>query len=103
MTKVYGDVEKIPKHDQLNIDLWNWERDKEAGMEALGKARNSSFWDWDGGSFPFFWRWQPEILTDVRDGTKLWIQDDLPRHTNFKRKMPKDEKVIQKIVEKYGK
>jgi hypothetical protein len=38
------------------FDSWNWERDKAAGIEALNKSRNSSFWDWDDKSFPFFWK-----------------------------------------------
>ena len=48
------------------------------GLEAQTKARYSSFWEWDQGSFPFFWRWQPDVHKDVRDGTKLWIQEGLP-------------------------
>ena len=50
---------RMNKTDSAKVtmfDSWNWERDKAAGIEALNKSRNSSFWDWDDGSFPFFWR-----------------------------------------------
>ena len=85
------------------VDSWNWERDKAAGIEALNKSRNSSFWDWDDGSFPFFWRWQPEVHKDLRDGTKLWVQGDLPSNIHFKQKMPREEELVEKMLGKITK
>jgi hypothetical protein len=39
-----------------------------AGGKALYYASQSSWWDWTGGSFPFFWRWSPEYFREIRDG-----------------------------------
>ena len=103
MSETYKADSRLSKKEELKLDLWEWERDKEAGLEALAKVRRSSFWDWDQGSFPHFWRWQPEIQKDVRDGTKLWIQGELPNNTGFKQKLPKDEHVVAKILEKLSK
>ena len=36
---------------------------KERGMDAGRRADLASWWNWDGGSTPFFWRW-PEIYRD---------------------------------------
>ena len=55
------------------------EKDLEAGRDAIARARGASFWDWDAGSFPFFWRWQPEVKRDMRDGTPLFVKGKLPK------------------------
>ena len=62
-----------------NASLW-WQNPEEhktsilAGLKAIRYANEASWWEWDGGSFPFFWRWNPEFIRDVRDGI-------LPRFT----------------------
>ena len=48
------------------------------GNDAVGRAEKSSFWDWDGGSTAFFWRWQPEVKGDMRDGTRLFLKGEIP-------------------------
>jgi hypothetical protein len=53
-------------------------KDWEVGNDAVGRAERSSFWDWDGGSTAFFWRWQPEVKGDMRDGTRLFLKGELP-------------------------
>jgi hypothetical protein len=40
----------------------------EAGCKAIQYALLATWWEWDGGSFPFFWRWDPEFIREVRDG-----------------------------------
>ena len=37
------------------------QRDFNEGLKAIKCASLATFWGWDGGSFPNFWRWQPEI------------------------------------------
>ena len=56
---------------QLKADLL-------AGSSAIDKARHLSFWEWENGSTPFFWRWRPEIKVDTRDGTPLFVKGKLP-------------------------
>jgi hypothetical protein len=34
-------------------------RCREVGRDALCKAAQATWWDWTGGSTPFFWRWPP--------------------------------------------
>lgn len=50
----------------------------EAGIDALCRAINSSWWEWDNGSRLFFWRWPAEVLDEVRDGTKPFFRRDPP-------------------------
>jgi hypothetical protein len=33
-----------------------------AGCDAIERAWRSTWWDWDDGSRPFFWRWPQEYL-----------------------------------------
>jgi hypothetical protein len=36
--------------------------------KALAHAVDASWWDWDRGSAPFFWRWPEEYQEEMRDG-----------------------------------
>jgi hypothetical protein len=65
-------------------DFWNWIKqcDKEAwfesakerscsiqaGCKAINYAIDATWWEWDGGSYPFFWRWKKEFVREMRDG-----------------------------------
>jgi hypothetical protein len=100
MEEEYGDPEQIKssKHEE-----WNRQRDVKAGAEALRACKGSTFWDWDTGSFPHYWRWQPEIKEDLRDGTKLWVNGKLPKNNNFKQKKPREKHVALQMIEKLEK
>ena len=78
-------------------------RDLEAGLDGIRRAEQSSFWNWDGGSTPFFWRWQPEVQADMRDGTKLYV--DKSKLPTFKKaqKLPRDKNIVERITEKIHK
>jgi hypothetical protein len=44
---------------------WNgfWENtqaDKEPGRDAIWRIAEASWWEWDAGSAPIYWRWPPE-------------------------------------------
>ena len=69
-------------------DFWNWwsrsqgsmtDQEKKttiaAGLCALRHSALASWWDWDEGSSPFFWRMpDPGWMVDMRDGVKpMWI------------------------------
>ena len=78
-------------------------RDLESGLDGIRRAEQSSFWNWGGGLTPFFWRWQPEIHGDMRDGTKLYV--DKSKLPAFKKaqQLPKDKTVVERITDKIQK
>ena len=43
------------------------------GLLCLFYCYKSSWWMWDGGSLPFFWRWPKEWVKDIRDGIPPWF------------------------------
>jgi hypothetical protein len=78
-------------------------KDLAAGFDGIRRAMASSFWVWDDGSTPFFWRWQPEVQHDMRDGTKLYIDySKLPKFTKRQR-LPKDPILVKRISDKIQK
>ena len=94
MDKVFAKIDK----EGLSSEAKNVMHE---GKQALSKAEASSFWDWDKGSFPYFWRWQREIKNDLRDGTPLWFHPDLlPKSTSKRQKLPKDKGVLRQMVDK---
>jgi hypothetical protein len=92
-----------PGDGPIKVDNEELQRDIEVGEEGLRRAEESSFWNWDGGSTPFFWRWQPEVKADMRDGTKLYVdKTKLPRYTKAQQ-MPRDKSIVERITEKIQK
>ena len=75
-------------------------KDYLAGLEAVHRAANSSFWDWDAGSSLFFWRWPTDFVKEARDGTKVNITGKLPRYKS-KQQWPKDENIKEKMMAKW--
>jgi hypothetical protein len=60
------------------------ENDKQKYLLAAGgcitRAANSTWWNWEDGSRPFFWRWSEEYCHHIRDGIPFWYRGDPPRH-----------------------
>ena len=54
-------------------DLNEFRKDLLVGREAVWRATLSSWWNWDGGSTIYFWRWPRCHRVAVRDGTKAFI------------------------------
>mmetsp|Transcript_20683 Transcript_20683/g.30301 ORF Transcript_20683/g.30301 Transcript_20683/m.30301 type:complete len:1268 (-) Transcript_20683:9637-13440(-) len=79
-----------------------FKKDLLAGRDALRRARQATFWEWDEGSTIFFWRWQPHIKVDTRDGTPLWVQGELPRFRQPQR-MPTDSTKFAQVKAKIDK
>jgi hypothetical protein len=77
-------------------------KDLTVGMDAIKQACKSTFWDWDGGSTLFFWRWPPPFRQEARDGTSVYITGDLPRYKQSQ-KWPKDEETKTKMQNKWMK
>ena len=90
-------------------DFWRWwryqrfyvdqsadpslkERTLRAGLSALSHASQASWWDWDKGSSPFFWRMpDAQWLREMRDGiAPMWIGD--PPSYRRRQKANPDEK-----------
>ena len=92
------------KESEAEVDTFSeLGKDLAAGKDALERAEGSSFWSWDSGSSPFFWRWQPEVQKDMRDGSKLFvIKSKLPKY-HRKQELPKDETIFGRIREKIQK
>jgi hypothetical protein len=86
--------------NDMSQDLLN---DLTAGYESIDKANQSSFWEWDGGSAPFFWRWQPEVQKDLRDGTPLWVSGRLPRHNRSRQTLPRETEKADQVKSKLNK
>jgi len=49
------------------------DKDIRVGRDALERAANCTWWNWDAGSTLFFWRWALPFQAKVRDGTPLFI------------------------------
>ena len=78
------------------------DRDVDGVADCISRAEAATFWDWNGGSSPFFWRWQPEIQRDMRDGTPLFVTGPLPSNTRPQR-MPANPSIAARIMEKVNK
>ncbi len=50
------------------------------GREALWYASESSWWEWDKGSRPFFWRWPEFYLKTIRDGLEIYLLGPKPTY-----------------------
>jgi hypothetical protein len=74
----------------------------ERGVEALRHAMESSWWAWDAGSSPFFWRWPPDYQAPLRDGMQPMFKGD-PLHTMTHQRPYKDEDLRKKEKKKIGK
>jgi hypothetical protein len=76
--------------------------DYSVGSEAVRRACRSTFWDWDGGSSLFFWRWPYPFRKETRDGTPCFISGKLP-HYKIAQRWPKDPVMCDKMKEKWMK
>jgi hypothetical protein len=86
---------------------WNgfWETtqdDKEPGRDAIYRIAEASWWEWDEGSAPIYWRWPPEYRKTIRDGLEIWFSGSKPQWRRPQR-VEKDEKVRSQVVKKISK
>lgn len=78
----------------------NIQKDLEAGRECIDKSAHATFWDWDKGSRPFFWRWKGKKLQRwARDGQPHMKTKDLPKYRQ-KQKPPETEEDRDLVWEK---
>ena len=75
----------------------------EIRADAISRAANYSWWDWDAGSTLFFWRWPPEVRSAVRDGTKLFVEwSNMPSYVDAP-KWPTESAAKEKLKSKLSK
>ena len=92
-------LRKLFKNQYLSVEF---SRDYCVGSEAVRRACMSSFWDWDGGSSLFFWRWPYPFDNEARDGTRIFISGKLPRY-RLGQRWPKDPIMCEKMKDKWKK
>jgi hypothetical protein len=73
-----------------------------AAADCIERAANYSWWDWEYGSRPCFWRWSAEYHNQNRDGIPLWYQGTPPRNFHSQKK-EKDPEVRSSMGEKLKK
>ena len=84
------------KHSKYT-ELW---KDLEIGRDAVGRAANSTWWNWDAGSTLFFWRWPTWTKKSVRDGVELFVDwANLPNYWK-RQQWPDEENSIKKLRSK---
>ena len=68
----------------------------------MDRASGASWWFWDHGSRPFFWRWDLDYVAIIQDGLKWWIQSEPPRWRVAQAdvKDPVTKEVIWKKIQK---
>jgi hypothetical protein len=72
------------------------------GVEAIRHASLTSWWAWDKGPSPLFWRWPPGYQDPLRDGMKPMFKGD-PPHTMEYQRPYSDEGLRSKEKKKIGK
>jgi hypothetical protein len=63
-----------------------------AAADCIERAANSSWWDWEDGSRPFFWRLSVDYHKQIRDWILMWYRGTAPGNFLSQRK-EKDPKV----------
>jgi len=58
--------QKLLRNEEFKTD-WT------AGRDCIRRCALASWWDWEGGSRPFHWRWSNEYRHIVRDGLTPWF------------------------------
>ena len=96
-------------------DQWQYERreagvDIEAASDCIQRGSDASWWEWRGGSRPFFWRWSKQRLGgsgfehEMRDGMEvLHDPDALPSYKRAQGppKTQEDKKKVSGKLEKF--
>jgi hypothetical protein len=73
--------------------------DLQSGADAIQRARDSTWWNWDEGSSPFHWRWPKWYQSIIRDGLPVYFRGKKPAYKTAQRDTP-DEATKVKVKEK---
>jgi hypothetical protein len=95
------------KQSYISWHLWR----ERAFVKNLKVARDtieertskSSWWSWDDGSTPLFWRWPAEYMVRIRDGVPVYFQREPPRNLKPQRGETKTDvrELVRNKLEKY--
>lgn len=80
------------RHEPALPDKSEEHKDRLVGREA-------EWFEWTGGSTPFFWRWSEYSKPSERDGHPPWFKTDPPEYFRPQRGQPNEE-VRAKVWEK---
>ena len=59
----------------------------------------TTFWEWSGGSIPFFWNWSEEVEENVYKGVEVWIREGLENKRPWTCPQPKPPADLKEMVE----
>ena len=76
--------------------------DLESAADSIRRASEASWWDWDGGSRPFHWRWPEFYMEIIRDGLPIYLSSRAPMYKT-PQKDPKDDEERKILVKKLSK
>jgi hypothetical protein len=80
----------------------NAKAEKFAGHDAIWRSSESTWWDWDSGSAPLYWRWPKEYRVVIRDGLPIWFSGEKPRWRR-PQQAERDEGTRQRVIKKLDK
>jgi hypothetical protein len=89
-------------HREYGVGWWEHPaavRDLEVGRDCLFWATQATWWGWNLGSTPFFWRWPPSCRELIRDGHPPWFIKEPPQFLQPQRRDP-DPEVAKNIAAK---
>jgi hypothetical protein len=66
------------------------------------RAAGSSWWDWDEGSAPFYWRWPREYQETIQERLEIWFWGEKPRWRRAQW-VEKDPETLKKVIGKISK
>jgi hypothetical protein len=89
----------VAARKQESIIRGRLRKSAEVGRRALSYVGRASWWKWDAGLYPFFWRWPEEFQKEIRDGLAPRFRDVPPRCEERQRVNP-DPEVRKKEKEK---
>lgn len=64
-------IKNKPCQESVLISLMKDARD------CLTRSANATWWTWDAGSRPFFWRWPEDYLEVARLGAPVWLDEQV--------------------------
>ena len=61
---------------------------KEDAWDCLSRCFHATWWAWDHGSRPFFWRWPKDYQAKIQYGVPVWFKSEVKRWTCKQKRVP---------------